>query len=178
MNPDASCLLANYDWEYDPIEPQKHLATQRMITCQNAGFGLPDEGVFPANADHPEFDLAYSNTDDGVNARRSSTRPIRSRSTSPTARTPVSTFFGASGGGPTGFSLELTYSTGVPQIVPGQFPYWLDAGPFGDEDIYILGGPLRPQGRSPPFWISWNLWAHLHAIRFPVDGSRDSSRSP
>lgn len=173
VNPDTSCLLDNYDWEYDTIEPQKHLATQRMITCQNAGFGLPNEGVFPANADHPEFDLAYSNGDDGVNARRSFDEADSFTIDVPDGSYASLHLFGASGGGPTGISLELTYATGSPQVLPGQFPGWLDAGPFGSPDIYILGGPLRPQGSDPPFWISWNLWAHLHAIRFPVDASRE-----
>lgn len=173
VTPVTACLLANYDWDYDTIEPQKHLATQTLIACGNAGFGLPDEGVFPANADHPEFDLAYSNADDGLNSRRSFDAADSFTIDVPNGAYSSFHLFGASGGGPTGVSLQLTYATGAPQILSGQFPDWLDDGPFGSPDVYILGGPVHPQGSDGAFWISWNLWAYLHAIRFPVVSSRE-----
>lgn len=172
VTPVPSCLLENYDWEYDTIEPQKHLATQSLISCNNAGFGLPDDGVFPATHDGPAFDLAYSNADDGVNARRSVDAADSFGIDVPDQAYDEIHLFGSSGGGATSFDVELQYATGSPQTVPVELPDWSDGGPFANPDTYVLFGPLHPQGSDGPFWISWNAWVYLHAIRIPVDRAR------
>ncbi|MBI4784814.1 MAG: DUF4347 domain-containing protein [Oscillatoriophycideae cyanobacterium NC_groundwater_1537_Pr4_S-0.65um_50_18] len=47
------------------------LITQSFATSIGgaAGNGLPDDGLFAANAFHPEIQLAYRNSDDGINSR-------------------------------------------------------------------------------------------------------------
>ncbi len=165
------CNLPEYDWEYDAIEPQKHLATQTQITCENAGFGLPDDGVFPATAAHPEVDLVYSNGDSGDNSRRSEAAADSFTIDVPDGAYDEVHLFGSSGGGPTAFNVELTYVSRPPAVLPAELPDWLNAGPFSP-GVYILGGPLHPQGSTGSFWISWNLWVYLHAIRIPVTVSR------
>jgi hypothetical protein len=46
------------------------LITQTAANAKSAGLnGLPDDAVFPANADHPKIHLGWSNASDGPNSR-------------------------------------------------------------------------------------------------------------
>ncbi len=63
----------SYDTSQVPVDASGYvLLTQSAEdTLFDAGHtGLPDNGFFPANADHPDVLLGYRNTDFGNNARR------------------------------------------------------------------------------------------------------------
>ena len=62
-----------YDTSQSPIDASGYvLLTQSAEDALfDAGHpALPDDGFFPANADHPDIQLGYRNTDFGNNARR------------------------------------------------------------------------------------------------------------
>jgi hypothetical protein len=45
------------------------LATQSVVTSKSGTLGLPNDGTFPADANHPQLHLGWNNANDGPNSR-------------------------------------------------------------------------------------------------------------
>jgi hypothetical protein len=118
------------------------LITQSVARMfSTTGVGLPDDAFFPANADHPDIQLHWNNSDDGVNSRLSTTTDTFTFAV-PAAHYEQVQVFGLSTEGPTTLEFTLTYDAGTPDVRTVTFPDWFtDPVPAGV--FYIIDGMDR-----------------------------------
>jgi hypothetical protein len=102
-------------------------ASAPAIGCPTPS-GLPDDGFFAANAQHPEVQLAYSDGDSGDNAWQALNTGGTINVDVPDAMYSEVHVFAASGDGVSSMSVTFNYTTGVP---------FIDGGPVGD---WVTGG--------------------------------------
>ena len=98
-------------------------AARLLPDCTDDPDGLPNDGVFPANDDHPRVDLAYDNASDGRNAWRSSA-PGSFRVLVPQARYRSMHVFATSGDGGSTIRVKLLFVTGDPVVKQLTVPDW------------------------------------------------------
>ena len=128
MDPDPP---TPFDEDNDPVG---NPATNFAFLTQSAALaaacptpaGLPDNGVFPPNADHPNVHLGYNNAFSFLNTRRSNGPETYSVVTPVNNYTNVHVFF-ASGDGNTNVTVTLRYLSGQPQPTLITVPSWLAA---------------------------------------------------
>ena len=109
-----------------------------------AGPGMPDSGLIPATAFHPEIQLPYNNADNGVNAR-----VIRTDTGSFSFNTPPDNYtavhiVGVSTEGRSRLQITLTYTTGsavTSSIIT--IPDWFDDFTETTSQYYLLNGMDR-----------------------------------
>jgi hypothetical protein len=114
-------------------DPAGNLATNFAFLSQSAAVaagcpspaGLPDDGFFPANADHPDVHLSFSGGS-GLNTRRSNGAEFYNVTTGAGGGhfSAVHVFF-ASGDGNTTVSVILSYFEGGPSGFTLTVPSWL-----------------------------------------------------
>ncbi|OIO89861.1 MAG: hypothetical protein AUJ92_20345 [Armatimonadetes bacterium CG2_30_59_28] len=93
---------------------------------------LPDYGLFPANADHPDVQLAYRNSDDGLNAYGSNAGDTTFSFTVPTGRYQKLQIFAASTYGSSTLSATFTYVGNSTQVQSDiKIEDWFQAPPPG-----------------------------------------------
>lgn len=98
------------------------LATEDVA---GAGRGLPDDGVFPANSDHPEVRLAATNTnngDNGILLSQGGTVTINI----PSGRYREVQFYGFGTQGTASASVQFNYSDGTSRNASFSAPDWFD----------------------------------------------------
>jgi hypothetical protein len=136
-----------FDEDNDPVG---NPATNFAFLTQSAALaaacptpaGLPDNGVFAANADHPAVHLAYNNALSFLNTRRSNGPETYSVVTPVNNYTNVHAFF-ASGDGNTSVTVTLHYLSGQPQTTSITVPSWL-AAPAPPAYALFDGGDRMP----------------------------------
>jgi hypothetical protein len=107
--------------------------------------GLPNNGQFAGNGDHPDVTLAYRNSNNGNNARRSEPDDQFSFSV-PHNKYRKIHFFGISGDGPSSVKLTLKYtddSTQVKEFVIGD---WFEAPVAGTYTLIEQMDRMNPAG--------------------------------
>lgn len=120
-----------YDEDNDPIDDPGPGGNFALLTQSAAAVGcptpvgLPDNGFFPANADHPMVQLAYNNGSSGNNARRSPSFSTDTYSFNVLSVQywNVHLFFTA-GNGSAAANVSLNYATGPPVTTAITVPDW------------------------------------------------------
>ncbi|NUN13827.1 MAG: FG-GAP repeat protein [Myxococcales bacterium] len=87
-----------------------------------SGNGLPDDGFFPANAFHPDVQLGYTNTENGLNAKLSTGGTF----TVPVADAPYTDIhvFVTCGSGSANYTMTLHYDDGFSASAAFAVPDW------------------------------------------------------
>jgi hypothetical protein len=151
-------ILNNGSGTYDPtndsIDGSQYIAiTQSVATALlgSSGVGLPDNGLFAANTDHPDVQLAYSNNDNGNNARRvlAGTTVTIDVPDRPYAQLQVFAF-STEGSSPMTFTLH--YCDGTTDTRTVTFPDWYNDSPpaFPTGIFYLINGLDRAHNTTPP----------------------------
>lgn len=150
----TSCGIPGFDHVHDSLEDGYHMPTATTAACWSGvggtSPGLPDDGVFPGSSQHPRFELAYSNADNGLNARRSPPGQGDDIFVIDVTDAVVQQvhLFGAGGGGFSVLGVKFFYSTGPPYTVPGGviIDGWLaDGGELEPTSYYLVDGMDRYQ---------------------------------
>lgn len=105
-----------------------------LESCTGDPDGLPNKGRFAANGDHPLVELAYRNSKDGKNARRSPAAD-RYRIAVPHRRYRAIHVFATSGDGDATMRVKLHYR-GASSVKEFTVPDWFDTEP--EEGPYVL----------------------------------------
>ena len=128
---------------------------------------LPDYGLFPANADHPDVQLAYRNSDDGLNAYGSNAGDTTFSFTVPTGRYQKLQIFAASTYGSSTLSATFTYVGNSTQVQSDiKIEDWFQAPPPGG--FTLIGS------RDVLWYINGQMLIDLAAKSFPpTRGSLD-----
>ncbi len=173
------CTLLTPDIAYQAIEsPNWHMPTATMAACHGEPPGLPDDGYFPTDGTHPGFQLAYRNSDFGLNARRSVAAADSFVIDIPDRELDEVHLFGTSGDGWTDFNVELQYASGPSQIFFGVIlEDWLFdgsfSGPPGATTYYLIDGMDKHGSSSPGTWsVSDVNDAALFGVRLLPDPAR------
>jgi hypothetical protein len=100
---------------------------------------LPDDGRFPATADHPEVVLHFSNADGtGNQVRRSLPADDYSFAVPPRNYAKMFLFFTSAAEGPAPLKIILTYQAGSTENRDLVCPdYWKDLDPGDKDDVYL-----------------------------------------
>ncbi len=145
----TACGIPGFDHVHDNLEAGYHMPTAMTAGCWTGiggnSPGLPDDGVFPRNSQHPRFELAYSNADNGLNARRSPPGQGDDIFLIDVTDAVVQQvhLFGAGGGGFAVLGVKFFYATGSPYTVPGGviIDGWLaDGGELEPTSYYLVDG--------------------------------------
>jgi hypothetical protein len=113
--------------------------------------GLPDNGFFPQDANHPDVFLTYDNTDNGLNARRSPGAESYAFTVPSGNYSNVHFFFTAAeaGGNPDpAVTVTLIYATGPQTVADITVPDWFEE-PSGPA-YALIDNRDRSTGTSPP----------------------------
>jgi len=175
------CGVGNFDQVHNGLDDGYTMPTLSTALCNPGNLpalGLPDDGIFPANAEHPRFDLAYSNADDGFNAYR---RPpglgdVDFFVDTVDAAVDEVHLIGVGGGGWTQLGVKFHYATGPsPVLVPGGviLDDWLyDGGQLGFDTYGLIDGMDRFKYEGGFFYQNTIDDAALFALPVPTDGTR------
>ena len=140
-----------FDEDNDPIDDPGPGGNFALLTQSAAAVGcpspvgLPDNGFFAANADHPDVQLAYSNASSGNNARRSPSFSTDTYSfTVPVSNyTNVHLFYTAGNGSATA-DVTLTYTTGTPVTTTITVPDWFNGPVPPNYALFDCGDRMPP----------------------------------
>src|SRR5687768_15753831 len=170
MDPDPP---TPFDEDNDPVG---NVATNFALLTQSAAVaagcpspvGLPDNGFFPANADHPDVHLSYENQSSGLNTRRSSGAETYSIITPANNYSDVHFFF-TSGSGNTNATVTLRYLSGPPAPTSFTVPSWV--GPAIPPAYHLFDGGDRLPPDEPFVCDDANTTA-IYGYDVPADPTR------
>ena len=166
-----------YDEDNDPIDdpgPGGNFAllsqSAAVVGCPTP-VGLPDNGSFAANADHPFVQLAYNNTSSGNNARRSASFATDTYSFNvlPVTMYFVVHLFFTAGNGTAQASVTLNYATGLPDITAFTVPDWFNP-PVPPTYALFDGGDRIPP--DAPFVCEDSNTTAIFGRSFTADNTR------
>ncbi len=113
---------------------------------------VPDDGKFPANADHPDIVLHFSNTDGtGFQVRRMSKEEEFSFHVPPARYAKMFLFFTSGAAGPAPLKVTLTYQDGATEEHDVVCPDWwnnLDDKTNPNKDVVYVAFDLAKFGRK------------------------------
>ena len=130
------------DLTQDHVDGTSHDVPTQSVATRTGGDGskgVPDDGFFAADANHPDVQLHWSNDDDGPNSR-----VVTSPGDTFTIDVPKDNYkqvqiYGFSASGSTTLSLTLTYDDGATDSRMFVFPDWYsDPAPSGL--FYLIDG--------------------------------------
>jgi hypothetical protein len=127
------------------VFPTQSLAETLFPASPN---GLPDNGFFPANASHPDVQLAYGSDPDDNNVLQFAGAAT---GTSRNVTVPAGTYskldlFAMSGGGDSGFQLQFNYASGAPDLIPAVTVHdWFYDSTLQPNEYYLINGLDRVQ---------------------------------
>ena len=111
--------------------------------------GVPDDGKFPANADHPEVVLHYSNGDGTANQVRISLKEDEySFDVPPKNYAKMFLFFTSFAHGPAPLQIVLTYQDGTAENRDIIVPDWYKNLDAGDKDCVYLAFDMDKWGKD------------------------------
>jgi hypothetical protein len=118
------------------------MATQKALdsSCSFAGKGLPNNGFFPATAQHPAVQLAYRNSDDGNNVHRADAVDVFTVLI-PHAKYKKVHVFLTSGDGPSDVKVTFFYADGTSRAWALTVNDWFDSPATGAYSL--IGGMDR-----------------------------------
>jgi len=165
-----------FDEDNDPIDDPGAGGNFALLTQSAAAVGcptpvgLPDNGSFAANADHPNVQLAYNNASSGNNARRSPSFSTDTYSFNVLAAMyfDVHLFFTA-GNGTAQASITLNYSTGAPVTTSFIVQDWFNT-PLAPNYALFDGGDRIPP--DAPFTCEDSNTTAIFGRSFAADPTR------
>lgn len=165
-----------YDEDNDPIDDPGPGGNFALLTqsAATAGcptpVGLPDNGFFPANADHPIVQIAYNNGNSGNNARRSPSFSTDTYSFNVPGLNyfAVHLFFTAGNGSATA-NVTLNYTFGPPVTTAFTVPDWFN-NPVPPNYALFDGGDRMPP--DAPFVCEDSNTTAIFGRSFAADNTR------
>lgn len=128
-------------------------ATQTGATslCGATGTGLPDDGFFPANAFHPDVQLAIDNEDDGPNARQLLSINTQFSFAIPPANYTELHVYATAGQNPNTMRVSVAYDDATVQVFPDRVvDDWFTDFVETPDRYYLIDGMdrVRPNGAA------------------------------
>lgn len=170
LNADPPTAFDETNQRLDEAISHKALLTQSAaaLLFPSSPNGLPDNGFFAANADHPDVQLLYRDSDSGNNARQSAGADSYTVSVPSLLYSSIN-LFATSGSGDSLMSVALNYSTGPATVTPLTVSDWFSNPPAG---TYALIDGLDRADPTAPFAYQNANTAAIFGFRLVVDSSR------